>query len=141
MRKIGLFISLMSIVVPTFAIDGLLIKTIDYSFREKWDNILWTSIPAISTCDTVFKKQFFFLTAIAADYAMDNKDMANVEYSIRITKPDNSIYFSQENLPLLNKKLSNKYNLQMSDAILKICFENNDAFGKYNIEIVIRVCL
>jgi hypothetical protein len=137
MRKFGLSILLMIIVFQCYAIDGLLVKTIDYSFKEKWSNTVGSSIPVISTCDTVFKKQYFFLTAIAADYALDNKDFSNVEYSIKITKPDNSVYFSQQNLPLVNGKISNKNNLQMSDAILKVCFENNDSFGKYIIEIEI----
>lgn len=137
MRKLGFTILLMSIAFQIYAIDGLLIKTIDYSFKEKWNNTVGSSIPAISTCDTVYKKQYFFVTAIAADYALDNQDVSNVLYSIKIIKPDNSVYFSQENLPVVNGKISNKNNLQMSDAILKVCFENNDAFGNYKIEIEI----
>ena len=99
MRKIRFLILLITIASNTFAIDGLLIKTIDYSFKEKWDNTVSASIPKITTCDTVFKKQYFFITAIAADYKLDKDDMAEVFYSIKITKPDNSIYLSKENLP------------------------------------------
>ena len=137
MRKIGFLILLITIASNTFAIDGLLIKTIDYSFKEKWDNTVSASIPKITTCDSVFKKQYFFITAIAADYKLDKDDMSQVFYSIKITKPDNSIYFSKENLPLINRKISNKNNLQMSDAILKICFEENDDFGTYKIQVTI----
>ena len=137
MRKLGLLILLITVTFQTYAIDGLLIKTIDYSFKEKWNNTFGSSIPAITSCDTVFKKQYFFLTAIAADYSSDNQDISNVVYSLKITKPDNTLYFFQENLPVVNGKILNKNNLQMSDAILKVCFENNDAFGKYKIEIVI----
>ena len=137
MRKFGLSALLMTIAFHCYAIDGLLIKTIDYTFKEKWSNTVGTSIPAITTCDTVFKKQYFFITAIAGDYALDNQNVSNVLYSIKITKPDKSIYFSQDNLLLVNKKISNKNNLQMSDAILKVCFEDNDAFGKYKVEIEI----
>ncbi|RPH31559.1 MAG: hypothetical protein EHM93_13065 [Bacteroidales bacterium] len=137
MKKFALLILFMTIAFQIYAIDGLLVKTIDYSFKEKWDNTVGSSIPAISTCDTVFKKQYFFITVVAADYASDNQDISNVQYSIKIIKPDNSVYFSQENLPVVNGKISNKSNLQMSDAILKVCFENNDAFGEYKIEIEI----
>jgi len=137
MRKFGLSFLLMVFAFNCYAIDGLLIKTIDYTFKEKWSNTVSSSIPVITTCDTVFKKQYFFITVIAAGYDLDNQDISNVQYSIKVTKSDNSIYFSQKNLPLVNKKISNKNNLQMSDAILKICFENNDAFGKYKIEIEI----
>jgi len=138
MKKFGFVILVMSIAIQTYAIDGILIKTIDYSFKEKWSNTVGSSIPIISTCNTVYKKQYFFITTVASDYALNNQDVANVLYSIKITKPDNSIYFSQENLPLINGKISNKNNFQMSDAILKICFENNDAFGKYKIEVLIN---
>jgi len=138
MKKFGFVILVMSIAIQTYAIDGILIKTIDYSFKEKWSNTVGSSIPIISTCNTVCKKQYFFITTIASDYALNNQNIANVLYSIKITKPDNSIYFSQENLPLINGKISNKNNFQMSDAILKICFENNDAFGKYKIEVLIN---
>jgi len=40
MRKFGLLILLKVISFQTYAIDGLLIKTIDYSFKEKWNNII-----------------------------------------------------------------------------------------------------
>jgi len=137
MRKLGLSFLLMVIAFNSYAIDGVLIKTIDYNFKEKWNNTASSSIPVITTCDTVFKKQYFFITAVAAGYDLDNQDISNVLYSIKITKPDNSIYFSQDNLVLVNKKISNKSNLQMGDAIFKICFEDNDALGEYKIEIEI----
>ena len=97
MRKLGFLILLMTITFQTYAIDGLLIKTIDYAFKEKWNNTVGSSIPAITTCDTVFKKQYFYLTAIAADYSSDNQDISNVLYSIKITKPDNTIDIIQIN--------------------------------------------
>lgn len=138
MKKTWLSAVLMVIAIHCFAIDGLLIKTIDYSFKEKWSNTLGSSIPIITACDTVFKKQYFYITAVAGYYALDNQDISNVVYSIKIVKPDNSIYFSQENLLLVNRKMSKKDDLIMSDAILKVCFENEDAFGKYKIEIEIK---
>ena len=137
MRKIGFLILFISVISNTFAIEGLLIKTIDYSFKEKWGKTLGESIPKISTCDKVFKKQYFYLTAIAADYKLDENEISNVQYSIMITKPDKSVYFNQENLPLVNKKIYNKDYLQMSDAVLKICFEDNDVLGVYKIHIEI----
>jgi hypothetical protein len=137
MRKLGLLAFLMAIAFHCSAIDGILIKTIDYTFKEKWINTLGSSIPAITTCDTVFKKQYFYITAVAAGYALDNQNNSNVLYSVSITKPDNTIYFSQANLLLVNRKISNKNDLQMSDAILKVCFEDNDPFGIYKVEIEI----
>jgi hypothetical protein len=137
MVKIGFLILFISFTSNSLAIDGLLLKTNDYAFKEKWDNTLSASIPKITTCDTVFKKQYFYLTAIAIGYKLDKNEISDVQYSIRITKPDNSVYFNQENLPLVNGKILNPSNFQMSDAILKICFEDNDDFGIYNIQVEI----
>ena len=137
MRKFGISALLVILALQSYAINVILVKTIDYSFKEKWSNVVSSSIPTLLSCDTVYKRQYFFLTLISGDYALDKQDNSNVQYSIKITKPDNSQYFSQENLPLMKGKITNKNTLQMSDAILKVCFENNDPFGKYKIDIEI----
>ena len=122
---------------PVHAINGLLVKTIDYSYREKWNNTLGSSMPKMSICDTVFRKQNLFLTAIAWDFAFDKQDISDVQYSLKITKPDHSIYFSQENLALVAGKISYKNNFQMSDVFIEVSFEEKDTYGKYTIEIQI----
>ena len=120
--------------ISSFAIDGILLKTIDYSFKDKWENTVGGSAPIFSTPKHLFKGQYLFITVIVGDYDVNKKGKANVKYSIKITKPDNSVYFFQENLPILeDKTITGKY-FQMSDAILKISFEDKDMFGKYKIE-------
>lgn len=122
------------ICVNSFAIDGILLKTIDYSFKDKWENTVGGSAPIFSTPKHLFKGQYLFITVIVGDYNINKKGKANVKYSIKITKPDGSVYFSQENLPILeDKTITGKY-FQMSDAILKVSFEDKDMFGKYKIE-------
>jgi len=134
--KKALFSTLFIIIVShVFAIEGLLVKTIDYSFSEKWSNNL--SIPKLTISDTVYKGQYIYLTAIAGDYQLNTENKAVVQYSINITRPDNSVYFFQENLPIIDRKLENSNNLHMSDAKLKISFEANDLFGEYKIELKI----
>lgn len=137
MKKLTFLLLLLCITSVSFAIDGLIITTIDYCFKEKWNNTVDSSIPSISSCKSVYKKQNFFITAIAADYTADKEGISNVQYAITITKPDKTVYFTQENLPIINGKIANIHNLQMSDAILKIAFEDSDAFGKYTIEVTI----
>jgi len=119
------------------AIDGVLIKTIDYSLKEKWNNTLGSSAPQILSSDTVFKNQNLFLTAIAWEYAIDSNNSANVYYSLKIIKPDNTLYLSRENVVLLNRQMKGNNNLQMSDSILKVSFNNDDVFGNYIIELII----
>ncbi len=137
MRNIG-FLILFFFTLHSFAIDGLLIHTVDNAFKDKWNNTLGGSIPKISTCDKVFKHQYFHLTVIAADYSLNRFGEADVEYSIKIIGPDKSTFLSEENLPLLKRKLSNNENLQMADAILKVSFEDEDIFGNYEVQIEIN---
>lgn len=135
MKRILILTLLIITFSNTYAIDGIIIRTIDYSLNEKWNNSL--SLPKITTCDTVFTGQNVFITAIAIDYKLNSENKAFVKYSMKITKPDNSIYFSQKDLPLIDEVLPNNKNLQMSDAKLKISFEDKDILGEYIIEITI----
>jgi len=138
MKTIGLLILFVTLTFQSYALDGLLIQTIDYSLHDKWTKTISSSVPTISTCTKVFKKQYFFLTAIVGGYSINDLGIANVDYTIKITKPDKTIYTSQEQLPILNRKVADNKNLQMSDAVLKICFEEPDAFGKYKIDVEIN---
>lgn len=135
MRKFGFIIFFLFVAFRIYAIDGLLIKTIDYSFKEKWDNTIGSSIPKISSCDTVFKKQFFFIAVATWNFKTDANDSSEVLYSIKIIRPDNNTYFAQENLTGLSGKILNKDYIQMSDAIIKASFNDTDLIGKYKIEI------
>lgn len=137
MRIIGFLILFMSITSNTFAIDGIIVKTIDYSFKDKWNYTLDGSLPKMINSDTVFKKQYFAIAVIASNYNLDTNGISNVLFSIKITKPDNSVYFQQENFPLVKKKILNKDLLQMSETVIKMCFEENDALGVYRIQIEI----
>src|SRR5688572_11524273 len=116
-----------------YAIDGLLIKTIDYSFQDKWNNTVGTSVPKITTCEKVYKGQYFYIAAIISDYTLDKNNTANSEYSVKITGPENSIFLTKSNLKIIKKKLVGKLNLQMSDDILKASFSDKDAIGEYKI--------
>ena len=136
MKKLILLVFLSIAFTQTYAIDGIIIKTTDYSFSEKWNNNL--SIPKLITSDTVFIGQNIFITAIAGDYELNSDNQSIVEYSLKIIKPDNTIYFSQEKLPIINSVLPDNKNLYMSEAILKMSFEENDLLGKYKIEIVVK---
>ena len=137
MRIITSFLVFICVTYHSYAIDGYLIKTTDYSLRDKWDNTAGSSTPQIISSDTVFKKQYFFITAIAWNYALDKSGSANVQYSLTIAKPDKTPYLSRENIPLLNRRMEGNTNLQMSDSIIKICFNKDDAFGTYTIQLKI----
>lgn len=137
MKKINLLFLTILLSFQSFAIEGLLIQTIDYSFQDKWHRTVSSSTPMISIAEHVCKKQYFYVTAIASDYALNAEGSANVTYSIFITKPNGAAYAQQKELPLIQGNVSNASNLQMSNNVLKICFENADDFGKYTIAIEI----
>ncbi|MFL5728599.1 MAG: hypothetical protein ACJ75J_03835 [Cytophagaceae bacterium] len=137
MIKQAITIFLISVSFHCFALEGLLLKTIDYSFKEKWNNTAGSTTPRLSACNTVYRGQFFFIAAIACDFGIDAQGVSDAEYSVRIVKPDNSDYFFQGNLPLLKRKVSNTKDLQMSDSMLKISFEDKDSLGTYKIEMIL----
>ncbi len=138
-RKFQIFIFCLIAFVSTnaSAIDGLIVKTLDYSVNDRWFKTVGSSTPIISVCDTVYKKQYFFISAIINSYDIDNDGNADTEFSILITKPDKSKYFSQEKIPLIKGKITNKEYMQLSNGQMKICFENNDEYGDYGIEVII----
>lgn len=133
------FLSLFFLVFFQFAfsIEGFLLKTIDYTFRDKWDNTLGKTAPKIFDTDFVYKGQNLFLPVIAMDFSMKD-GTAKAQYSIRIKKPDKAIYFSQENLDFIDRKIINKDYLQMCTSVVKISFNDEDAYGKYIIEVTIK---
>ncbi len=137
MIKINLLILIIISSFQSWSLQGLTIQTIDYSFQDKWHRTVSSSTPKISIAEHVFKKQYFYVTAIASDFALDAEGRANVTYSIFITSPNGSSYAEQKDLPLIQGMVTNKTNLQMSNNVLKICFEENDEFGKYVIGIEI----
>lgn len=137
MKKLILIVFGISLSFSSMAIDGLLVKTIDKSFQEKWYKTISSDVPKLIDCTRVYKNQKFFLTTIAWDFEADEKNFAKVSYGIKILKPDGSVFFEQENLPLFNGKIVDKTFLQMSEAVLEINFEEEDSLGAYQIFIKI----
>lgn len=137
MKKILCLLFTFTISFSIFAIEGILVKTTDYTFQNKWFKTISSSAPRLIQCDTVYKNQTIFLTAIAGGFAFDKNDLADVDYSIKVFNPDGSVYFSQKKLEIIKGKVGNKNNLQMSRNILQANFGDDDSFGNYKIEIQI----
>ncbi|MFK8009893.1 MAG: hypothetical protein AB8H03_26295 [Saprospiraceae bacterium] len=137
MKKILCLLFTIAISFSTFAIEGILVKTTDYSFQNKWFKTISSSAPRLLQCDTVYKNQTVSLTAIAGGFAFDKNDLADVDYSIKVFTPDGSVYFSQKKLEVIKGKVENKNSFQMSRNILQANFAGNDSFGTYKIEIQI----
>lgn len=120
-----------------FCIDGILLKTTDYSFRDKWDNTFGKTVPKIFETDVVYRGQNLFLPVISMDFALKD-GAAKAKYSIQIKKPDQSIYMSEDNLDFIDRKIINKDYLQMSTSVVRISFTDKDVLGKYAIQVTIN---
>ena len=122
---------------PCFAIDGILVQTIDYTVRQKWVCTNSSSVAIIPTTDTVFPGQTLYVTAIACDYQVDKKGCADVVYSVKVLSPDKSVYTVIDSLPLIRGKVQDPHYFQMSNAFVNLSFEENDPLGTYQIELLI----
>lgn len=127
----------MAMSLPGYAIDGILIQTIDYTVRQKWVCTNSSAVAIIPTTDTVFPEQTLYIAAIACDYQMDKKGHTDIVYSVRILSPDNSIYTVVDSLPLINGKVKDPHLFQMSRGFVNLSFEKSDPLGTYQIEVLI----
>ena len=137
MKKYLALLFTMMVSYSLFSIEGLLVKTTDYSFQNKWFKTISSTAPKLIQCDSVYKNQDIFITAIAGGFTFDENDLCDVDFSIKLFKPDGSIYFLQEKLEIIKGKLEYKNSLQMCRNILNASFGDDDPFGNYKIEIQI----
>ena len=120
-----------------FAIEGNIFITNDFAIHDKWNNTLGETTPKIMTTDNVFVNQNIFVSVFFSGYKLDAKSIANVEYSIKVFSPKETLYFSKENVLGINRKVNNSNYLQMCDGILFINFDEKQELGLYRIEIEI----
>lgn len=137
MRILGILCLWIVFAMPSFAIDGLLVKTIDYTVSERWNHAPGISGATFHSVDTVYKGQTVYLSAVAWDFALNDENSANVTYALKVLKPDNGVYFSQNNLPIISGPVENKNLFMLSKAVLSLVFDDKDSFGDYKIELQI----
>ena len=135
LKTILLFIVFAFIVSPTaFCIDALLLTSPDLNVTDKWVKTESGSAPNFSTVASVVKKQYFSALLLFSDYKLDSNQNVKISYDIKIISPDKTTYFEQKNIQAFNKTMKNGKLVLLSDAILKICFENSDSLGSCIIE-------
>jgi len=115
--------------------EFLLFQTIDYMFKDKWYHTLSGSVPKLVMCDTVFRQQHVYIAPVIINYQPDKNNRVDVRYSVKIFRPDQSVYITCDNLPLVNRQIVNTNTLQLCDSVLRISFKENDPFGTYKIEV------
>ncbi len=121
-----------------YSVDGILLKTLDYSISDKWYRTKPETGPQIPSTNSVMKKQYFFLYSLFWNMATDTSAKANVVYDIKVTSPDGKVYFHQEGLEGAVGDIGEPKGIQLSKSFVRICFEPEDSYGTYLIDCKIR---
>lgn len=137
MKRLLLLLSTVWFTSHLYAIDAILVKTIDYAFKEKWSKTISESTSQIANCDTIFRNQNLYISTIASNFATKEGLLSKATFSIKITSPNNNLHFTQSNLIILNKSLNNKEIPQLADDFIKLNFTDKDPFGTYKIAITV----
>ena len=116
-------------------LDAILLQTTDYVLHEKWTHTLSGSLPVLITCDSVFKGQNIYIAPIASNYQLNENRQADIRYTVKIIGPDQSIYISKDDIVLTNKEIHDKNLLQLSESVVSFCFNENDDWGTYKIQV------
>ena len=106
----------------------------DYSFYDQWYRTVSESVPLVNKSEIVYHDQPLFVYVFFSGYGVDSLDMADVNYNLRIFKPDSSLL--EEHLKVLGYKgkIVNPNNLILSIANLRFNFEVTEPIGNYQVE-------
>ena len=137
MKRILFVLSTLWCVSQLYAIDARLVKTVDYTFREKWTKTITESAYPIANYDTIYKNQNLFIATIASNFAVNGGGISKATYSVKITTPNNSVYLAQNNLLVIDKTLRDKTLPRLSEASVKLAFKESDPLGIYTIAITV----
>jgi len=92
----------------------------------------------VSHTNQVYNNQNFSLLVFINGYELNSESRANVVYDLRVLNPDKTIRFEQKDLVALSGVLPNNSNLQLSESIPGICFDEIEMPGDYFIDITLR---
>jgi hypothetical protein len=137
-QKTVLTLFALSFIFRAEAIDGLLVKTINYSLNDNWYKTVSSTVPVFSDCKSVYRTQAVFIAVVVGGLELDTEGKANAEYSITISNSKQSNYFSKKELPIVKQRTIDPKHLQLSEAVLKMAIKEGDPLGKYKIKVQIK---
>ncbi len=109
--------------------------TLLYDYTDQWNNIPKRRPPVLPLVTSVVKKQYFDVHVFLWDFkTADNK--ADCTYKIKVIKPDGKIYYESKESAAYKGVFAEKSVFRAPNN-LRVCFEPQDPFGKYQIEAVI----
>lgn len=93
------------------------------------------STPHISSVSDVTKGQKFQIALFFSGYQLDGDDKAHITFAVKVRKPDGSVYFEQNNLNGVMRKIVQRDVLLLSETVVGISFDPPDPWGNYTIDI------
>lgn len=99
----------------------------------------WYAVPAqftpqLNLVSSVAKGEYFNIIPIFKNYAVASNGAANITYDISIVRPDGSIDEAMQNCDGHDGKATPP-NLIAARALLRICFDPEDPYGEYTINV------
>lgn len=101
---------------------------------EWWYAVPRPFTPNLSTIRSAPKGEYFCILPIFKSYGTDSNSTANITYDIEVVRPDGSIDVS---LPgcIAHHDIAQPPNLIPSQAVVRMCFDPEDPFGTYKINV------
>lgn len=116
-------------------IDGMIIKTTDSSYEDRWHKTLGENVPRIAGTDKIFKGQKLFIGVAVQNYELDNRQTAHVTYNLKITGMNGKVILEKKDSKAITSAGLNPDFVQLSEEFSTLTLKNNDAFGRYQISI------
>ena len=131
---IGLFL-FACVMTGLLAVECRVDTTLMYDYTDQWNNISKGRPPVLPLVTTVVKKQYFDVHVFLWKFKQAN-NKANCTYKIKITGPNNKIYYDSKKNVAYKGKFIEKSVFKVPGN-LRVCFDPKDSFGKYQIEAVV----
>lgn len=101
---------------------------------EWWYAVPHPFAPNLSLFSSAPKGEYFSIMPIFKTYGTDSNGTANITYDIEVVRPDGSIDVSIPNC-MAHHGSAQPPNLIPSQAVVRMCFDPEDPFGEYKINV------
>lgn len=138
MKKYILLLGFLLPALNLFAVDGVLLIHKNFNLEDHWYKTVYENAPNIATTGKVYQDEFFFINVVFGNYKADKNGHMNVVYDIKVTNPENEIYFQQKDIPAIETDGLNPKGVYIARGNIKINLEKDKPLGKYKVEAVLK---
>lgn len=115
--------------------DCMVATTRQDASMDWWYAVPTQFTPTISRVDSVAKGEYFNIIPFFKNYGTTTNGDAKITYDIEIVRPDGSIDEAMQNCDGHDGPAALP-NLLASRAVLRLCFDPEDPYGKYSINVI-----